>query len=131
MDIHVANIHGTKTSITAIQRTIRRILKEEAKSTGSVNVVLCDDKKMLELNRRFRQVSKPTDVLSFPFNDSDLLGEIYISLDTSARQAKDYGATLAKEIQRLIIHGTCHLLGHTHKRQKDRALMEAVEARYL
>lgn len=131
MDIHIANLCDVKLKVSIIKETIKKILKGESKNGSSVNVVFCSDKKILELNRRFRQISKPTDVLSFPFNDSDLLGEIYVSLDTAKRQAVQNRHSLDKEILCLVIHGTTHLLGYDHANKRDRTRMQAVEKKYL
>ncbi len=131
MEINVANVCNIAVSTSKVIQTIRKVLKGEAPKTGGINVVFCDDRKILELNRRYRQISKTTDILSFPFNDSDLLGEIYISLETAVRQAREIGHSLEKEIKRLLIHGAVHLLGHDHKAQKEREQMESVEAKYL
>lgn len=131
MSIHVANLCEAKVKVADIKKDLRKVLKGEGKESVGINVVFCNDKKILELNRRFRQISKPTDVLSFPFNDSDLLGEVYISLDTADRQADKNGHNLDKEIHRLVIHGVVHLLGYDHKKKRDMERMESVEAKYL
>ncbi len=131
MEIHISNLCETNVKVSDIKKIIRKIVKKEAENSGSVNIVFCSDKKILELNRRFRQISKPTDVLSFPFRDSDLLGEIYISLETAERQAKEFAWSLDKEVIRLIVHGTVHLIGYDHKKKSDRKKMEAIEAKYV
>lgn len=131
MEVHIANVCSAPVKMGKVSSIVRKVLKGEAKETGGVNVVFCDDRKMLELNRRFRQISKPTDILSFPFDDSDLLGEIYISIETAIRQAKEIGHSVEMEIKRLLVHGTVHLLGHDHKEKKEREQMEAIEAKYL
>jgi len=131
MEVHIAKVCSAPVKTGKVSSIIRKVLKGEAKITGGVNVIFCDDRKILELNRRYRQISKPTDILSFPFDDSDLLGEIYISIDTAMRQAKEIGHSVEMEIKRLLVHGTVHLLGHDHKEKKEREEMEAIEAKYL
>jgi probable rRNA maturation factor len=129
--INIANVSGMSVKVGPPKTIIQKILKGENQAAKHVNVIFCNDKKILELNRRFRQISKPTDVLSFPFNDSDLLGEIYISMDTACRQAKEIGHSPDKEILRLVAHGMLHLLGHNHKKKPERTKMEALEQKYL
>lgn len=131
MSVNVANLCKGRIRTGDLKKVVRAVLKNEGKSPGGVNVIICDDSKILELNRRFRQISKPTDVLSFPFNDSDLLGEVYISLDTAHRQAQEQKATLDAELKRLVVHGAVHLLGYDHQRKRDRDRMLEVESRYL
>lgn len=95
------------------------------------NLIFCGDKKIKKLNKIYRKKNKPTDVLSFPFEDEDLLGEIYISLDTAEKQCKSFETSLREEILRLFVHGLLHLLGYDHKKKKDKEIMEKLENFYL
>jgi probable rRNA maturation factor len=131
MEIHIANLCKAPVKTGQMKTVLKKVLKNEKSNSEGVNVILCDDKKILELNRRFRQINKATDVLSFPFNDSDLLGEIYISFDMAKRQSENNNHSVDAEIQRLLVHGCLHLLGHTHKNKRERSKMEAMEAKYL
>jgi len=96
----------------------------------SISVVLCSDTVIRSLNRTYRRKDRPTDVLSFPFNDADLLGEIYISLPRCAVQARRYGLAFDQEVVRMFVHGMVHLLGYDHHSARDRIAMETVEERY-
>ncbi len=92
---------------------------------GEVHVLLTDDATLRRLNRKFRGKDKATDVLSFPasvttvfFGDSDgpeLAGDLAISLETAARQAKRFGHSLRDEVRVLLLHGTLHLAGFDHE----------------
>ena len=92
---------------------------------GEVHVLLADDVALKRLNRTFRGKNKPTDVLSFPagptavfFGDPDgpeLAGDLAISLETAARQAKQFGHSLRDEVRVLLLHGTLHLAGFDHE----------------
>ena len=90
---------------------------------------------MRELNRGYRGKDAATDVLSFPMEHAPaadaerLLGDVVISVDTAARQATEYDATLQRELYRLLIHGLLHLLGHDHVRAAERRVMEREERR--
>lgn len=103
-------------------------------------MILTDDAYVRGLNRDYREVDKPTDVLSFPFvepaalDDPDravFLGEIYISLETAAAQARAARRRFEREVAHLIVHGTLHLLGHDHRTRAERRRMAALEARLL
>jgi probable rRNA maturation factor len=88
--------------------------------TGEVAVLLCDDEEIASLNQRFRGQAGPTDVLSFPYRsagpDGRLhLGDIAVSLETAARQARGVGWDLDREVKRLLVHGILHLLGYDHE----------------
>jgi probable rRNA maturation factor len=98
------------------------------KSGSSVTIAFVSDSRIRTLNRTFRGVNKATDVLSFP-NAPQLgdLGDIAISVETAARQAKENGLTLNGEIAQLILHGLLHLIGYDH--ETDNGEMNKVELR--
>ena len=85
-------------------------------SDTSVTIAFVSDSKIQSLNQQFRGINKPTDVLSFP-NDFEMgeLGDIAISLETAARQARENRLTLDEEIAQLILHGLLHLSGYDHE----------------
>jgi probable rRNA maturation factor len=82
---------------------------------GSLSVLLCGDARMRRLNREFRRVDRPTDVLSFPSEAPDLLGDVAVDVPYAARQARRRGHPLDREVQLLLAHGVLHLLGHDHE----------------
>lgn len=85
---------------------------------GEVDVLLTDDSTLRQLNKRFRNKDKPTDVLSFPAPREFAkkhAGDLAISLDAAARQATTYGHTLADELKVLLLHGLLHLAGQDHE----------------
>ena len=85
------------------------------KSESSATIAFVSDKRIRELNRQFRGVDKATDVLSFPAEERFNLGDIAVSVDTAALQAKENGLTLHREIAQLILHGLLHLCGYDHE----------------
>ena len=85
------------------------------KSESSATIAFVSDKRILALNRQFRGVDKATDVLSFPAEEKANLGDIAVSVDTAAVQAKENGLTLEGEIAQLILHGLLHLCGYDHE----------------
>ncbi|MEO0082307.1 MAG: rRNA maturation RNase YbeY [candidate division WOR-3 bacterium] len=100
---------------------LRRSALSQEPPAICVNVVLVDDHRIRELNRRFRKQDRPTDVLSFPLGAADLdtgevvLGEIYVSRDRARAQARENGVAYHNELKRLMLHGILHLLGFTHR----------------
>ncbi len=92
---------------------------------------------MRELNRDYRGISKPTDVLSFSPREGEgpdrglPLGDVVISVETAARQAEELGHDFDREVERLLVHGLLHLLGHDHQTDADRKRMRARERRIL
>jgi probable rRNA maturation factor len=104
-----------------------RALDVIGKSESSATIAFVSDKRIRELNRQFRGVDKATDVLSFPADDKSDLGDIAVSVDTAAVQAKENGLSLDGEIAQLILHGLLHLCGHDH--ETDNGEMNRLELR--
>ncbi|MDP6579736.1 MAG: rRNA maturation RNase YbeY [Vicinamibacterales bacterium] len=105
-------------------------------AVGVVAVALVGDRKMRDLNRRFRAVDAVTDVLSFPADPAPtasgpgparLLGDIVIATGRASRQARAAGLTEQQEWRRLALHGLLHLLGYDHERDDGR--MQRLERR--
>jgi probable rRNA maturation factor len=109
----------------ALRRFLRE-LSEQVAESRPFNCLLTNDKELQALNNQFLCHDCPTDVLSFPEGEpSDRLGEIAISLERAAEQARDHGHGLADEIRILTLHGVLHLLGFDHER--DRGEMAQAE----
>ena len=97
-----------------------------------LSMTLCDDEIIRGLNSEWRGLDTPTDVLSFPMDDAQLLGDLVISLDTAERQAKERGHGLRDELRILMVHGLLHLLGYDHETSADdHAEMAAAERKLL
>jgi probable rRNA maturation factor len=94
---------------------------------GEVAIRLTDDAELARLNLAFRGKDRPTDILSFPDPDPARLGDIAIALETCATAAAKRGVPLGAHVQRLVVHGALHLLGHDHARGADAAVMESLE----
>jgi probable rRNA maturation factor len=97
---------------------VRRVLGELGES-GQVCVLFTGDAEIRSLNRKFRGLDSPTDVLSFPWvsgaGKGGYLGDIAISVPTARRYARKAGWPLAQELRFLLLHGLLHLLGHDHE----------------
>ncbi|MEX1051989.1 MAG: rRNA maturation RNase YbeY [Patescibacteria group bacterium] len=106
---------GLKETSSFILRRLKRLDRVK------IELVVTGDKKIKTLNKQFRHLDEPTDVLSFPASDPTdeageaFLGSIIISAETAAKQAKLAGITLQKELQTLTGHGLLHLLGYHHR----------------
>jgi len=110
---------------------LRRLLENAARSlgvSGEVALVLTRDPVVRELNARYRGQDKPTDVLSFPGPGGPAgLGDIVVSVDTAARNARRLGRTLERELDVLALHGFLHVLGYDH--ETDDGTMDRLERR--
>ena len=101
------------------------------KKSKNLTIFLTNNRKMKQLNKKFRNKNKPTDVLSFPFNDKNkkkkniYLGDIAISYEIINRRSKN--SNFFFEFDKMWIHGYLHLLGHKHKKKKDFLKMKKIE----
>jgi probable rRNA maturation factor len=115
-------------------RLLRRAAKlayAEGRTKDGLTILLTGDAHIAELNAQFRGMDRPTNVLSFPSNETAYLGDVAISYGTLAREARDQGKQFAAHAAHLAIHGVLHLLGHDHVVDKEAAAMEAIEVRLL
>jgi len=97
-----------------------------------LSLTLCDDDIIRALNSEWRSVDRPTDVLSFPMEDEQLLGDLVVSVETANRQATERSHTLRDELRILMVHGLLHLLGYDHEESDDaHAEMAAAERKLL
>ena len=100
----------------AVRRAIEATLDYEDFLYGAeVAVTFCDNEYIKQLNGEFRDKDSATDVLSFPMDEDDTLGDIVISVEHAIAQAEEYGHPLEREIAFLTVHSTLHLLGYDHE----------------
>jgi probable rRNA maturation factor len=106
-----------------------RAIDAIGKQGSSATIAFVSDKTIRQLNRQFRGMDKATDVLSFPADDSDKtnLGDIAISVETAAKQARENGLKFDEEVAQLILHGLLHLSGYDH--ETDNGQMNRLELR--
>ncbi|MCL6547836.1 MAG: rRNA maturation RNase YbeY [Alicyclobacillus sp.] len=125
---------------------VRRVLEAAAVHLGEwgeVSVSLVGDEEIHQLNREYRGVDRPTDVLSFPLLEGEedpepmvpgqprLLGDIVVSVPTAVRQADAYGHSLQRELGFLLVHGFLHLLGFDHADEASEREMFALQEQVL
>jgi probable rRNA maturation factor len=122
--------------VPRLRRRARRLLRAAGAPRAELSIALLSDAAMRELNQRWRGRPRPTDVLSFSLAEGEgarhrgaLLGDVVLSVETAARQARARRRSLDEELARLLIHGTLHLLGHDHRRPGEARIMRAEERR--
>ena len=108
-------------------------LASEGAVGEGVSLLLTDDAAVRDLNRRFRQQDKPTNVLSFPApqNPERFLGDVALAYGVCVREASEQGKPLANHLQHLVAHGVFHLLGYDHETDAQAAEMEGLERAVL
>ena len=139
MELEITNLTTDNVDVTDIKHVCEIAINKLKVKNPIFNITLVDDKKIHEINKTYRGVDRPTDVISFAFEDDKtivndgfrFLGEIYISVDTCKRQAEEYGHSFKREICFLTIHGLLHLLGYDHIEESDRLVMRKLEEEIL
>ena len=116
--VSVLNRSGKRIRVTPIKRAVHLALSRHASLEATACVLLTTDDEVRELNRTFRGIDEPTDVLSFPSAGqfADSAGDIAIAVPYATRQAKARGESLQTELCYLAIHGALHLMGLDHKK---------------
>jgi probable rRNA maturation factor len=146
MEIGVTIRHAAwRTALPDARRVTRNAALAALASTPESDatelaVVLADDILLRSLNSAYRGVDKTTNVLAFAYADSnpsptpfesDVLGDVVISLERTAEEAKDSDIGLSEHLSHLVIHGVLHLLGYDHITDSDAKTMEELEIRTL
>ena len=127
----------------ALRRLALRVLRAEGVTPpAEVGLVVSGDEVLRDLNRRYRGLDEPTDVLSFGHDPSGepfvtppdgvrRLGEVILSYPMAERQAQEAGRSTQEEAAHLVVHGLLHLLGYDHDDPEDERRMRAREEEYL
>jgi probable rRNA maturation factor len=123
---NIANRIDRKVLLNLLQTELSR---QKAWPQYQISLILINDQDIRRLKARYFGVRKATDVISLNYSTVPgyLDGEIYISLETARRQAKQYRVSLQDEVRRLAVHGLLHLLGYTDDVQEDRQKMAEIE----
>lgn len=104
-------------------------------SAGEVSILLTDDSAVRELNRQWRGIDKPTNVLSFPAPETPaatgLLGDIVIAYETLVRECADENREFAHHLSHLTVHGYLHLVGYDHQTDAEADAMESLESQIM
>ena len=124
-----------------IEEVIQKVCDEVSRVYGleddELSILLCDNKKIQELNKEYRGIDRPTDVLSFALNEGDdyegseeehhLLGDMILSLERAHEQAIEYGHSFERELAYLTTHSCLHILGYDHMTDEDKKEMRTEE----
>lgn len=140
MHIHISYDEGIKQD-TAIESIIQKVCDEVSRVYGldddELSILLCNNEKIHELNKEYRGIDRPTDVLSFALNEGEdydgseeenhLLGDMIISLEKTKEQAIEYGHSFERELAYLTTHSCLHILGYDHMTDEDKKEMRMEE----
>jgi probable rRNA maturation factor len=112
----------------AFEDWISRVILSEGKKEGDINYIFCDDEYLHKLNVEYLEHDTLTDVISFDYSmGNELHGDIFISVERVADNAKDFGVTFEDELQRVIVHGILHYCGYKDKSPEEEVMMRNKE----
>lgn len=107
------------------------VAQEEGKSLVEVTYVFCSDERLREINVEFLDHDYYTDIITFPYADDRIHGDIFISSERVADNAKTLGVGFEHELCRVLVHGVLHLAGYSDKTPDEERAMRAREDHYL
>lgn len=139
MSIGIFNKTEEKIDKSFVRKVVKHTLKKMKAEKSEVNIIFVGLEEIHEINKTYRNVDRPTDVISFALEDTEdvtvyeerVLGDIYICLDKVHEQAKEYGHTEIREMAFLIVHGLLHLLGYDHMIKEDEKIMFGLQEEIL
>ncbi len=111
-----------------LKKLLQLVFEGEKGTLKELNIIFMGDSGIRKINREFLKKDRPTDVISF---NLDPIGEIYISVDTARRKAREYGFDAEFELARYAVHGLLHILGFDHEDVKMAEEMSSREEKYL
>jgi rRNA maturation RNase YbeY len=111
---------------------VKAVADSYGKRVGEIAYIFCDDEKILEVNREYLEHDYYTDIITFDYSEGKrIAGDLFISLDTVASNAEQFGRPYEEELHRVIIHGILHLCGIKDKEPGEREQMEQAENQAL
>lgn len=139
MQYQINNEFGYSEDYDYLDSLIERVLTREKATDSVFSIIFVDNEKIHELNKQFRGVDRPTDVISFALEDAEeeflstirVLGDIYISIPKMQEQAKKYGHSEKRELAFLVVHGLLHLLGYDHQTEEEEKVMFQIQEEML
>lgn len=107
---------------------IESIISSESKNSGEVNYIFCDDDYLFKINVDYLDHDTLTDIISFDYSDnSNIQGDIFISIERVKENAKQYNVSLENELRRVMAHGILHYCGYKDKTKEDTKIMRKKE----
>lgn len=122
-----------------IKKILKNVCKElKIKSKHVVSYIFVDLNNIHDINKEYRQIDRPTDVISFAYIDSSEnkelpheLGDVFICVEKIIEQASEYGHSITRECAFLVVHGILHLLGYDHIEKEDEEVMFSLQDKIL
>ena len=106
---------------------IENVVKKEGKTLGAVSYIFCSDDYLHKMNLEYLNHDTLTDIITFPYNNDPIEGDIFISIDRVKDNAQDFKVSFETELHRVMIHGILHLCGYKDKTTEEAKLMRHKE----
>ncbi len=128
IEFETKNVGMPALDFAKVDRWLGEVAASHNRKVGNVNYLFCDDEEILRVNREFLRHDYFTDIITFDYSHKDRIGgDIFISLDTVASNARDLGQEYGVDLLRVIAHGVLHLCGINDKGPGEREIMEGAE----
>jgi rRNA maturation RNase YbeY len=132
VNIRIFNDSGIKKlALSKVKKAVMRTLKGEKITEAEINIIYVDDTEIKKINKKYLNHHNITDVISFKLDENVIDGEIYIGTGRAMKQAKEFRVSLTKELMRLAVHGTLHLIGYNDNSEIKRFEMFNLENKYI
>lgn len=132
VDFHSTAVNFIPKSKSQLRQWIVDTFRAEKKALSSLHFIFCSDEYLLGINKEFLDHDDYTDVITFDYgHDSEIEGEIYISVDRVRDNANSMGQNFDDELHRVMIHGVLHLCGYGDSKPEDKRVMTRKEDYYL
>lgn len=113
---------------TAISNWLSQVILSESKKEGDINYIFCDDEYLHKINVEYLDHDTLTDIISFDYSvGNELHGDIFVSVERVADNAKDYEVSFDEELKRVLVHGILHYAGYKDKSEEDELKMRQKE----
>ncbi|GHA38873.1 endoribonuclease YbeY [Salinimicrobium marinum] len=107
---------------------LKKVIASEGKKTGEISFIFCNDEYLLEINKKYLDHDTYTDIISFDNTLGKILqGDIFISTDRVAENAKTFDVNFDEELKRVMVHGILHFAGYKDKTEEEKSLMRQRE----
>jgi rRNA maturation RNase YbeY len=114
-----------------VKAWIAQSIQQEQREMQEINFIFCSDEYLHEMNVQYLQHDDYTDVITFPYDEERVYGDVFISIDRVRENAQQYGVSPQHELLRVMIHGTLHLMGYEDTTPELKKAMSAKEDFYL
>jgi len=128
---HQEDINFTAPDSNLLQKWIEATILNETKIAGHLNFIFCSDIYLHKINVDYLEHDTFTDIITFPYSDIKIEGDIFISIDRVRENAATFNTSFENELKRVIIHGVLHLCGYGDKTEAEAKEMRSKENQYI